>query len=113
MPAVGIPEVAAESGDYDFLGILVQQDDAKVRADIEAVREKLQNLGGGRAGGDVIIGGVAAEEKITHAAPNQQGLVALALQRVADRIGELPWIHGMIMRQKAEPKNKERVRKSG
>lgn len=99
VPAVGIAEVGAERGDFDFLRILVKEDDAEVRSDIEAAREKPQDFGGSRAGGDVVVGGLAAEDKVAHAAADQESLMALALEGVTDRIGEAAWIHGTIMRQ--------------
>jgi len=40
------------------------------------------------------------EKDVAHAAANEKGLVAVALECVADRIGEVAGIHGMIMRQK-------------
>ena len=69
-----------------------------MRADIEAVREELQDFGGSGVGGDIIIGGIAPEKDIAHAAADEEGLVTMALERVANRIGKFPGIHGMIMR---------------
>ena len=40
------------------------------------------------------------EEEVAHAAADEKGLVAVALKRGANRIGEFAGIHGMIMRQK-------------
>ena len=69
-----------------------------MRADIQAVREELQNFRGSCVCGDIVIGGIALEENIAHAAADEEGLVAVALKGVADRIGEFPGVHETIMR---------------
>jgi len=100
MPAVGVAEVGAEGGDFDLQGILADEDDTELRADIEAVWEEFENFFWSGAGGDVEIGRVAMKEDVAHAAADEEGPVAVELKRVADRIGEFPGVHGMIMRQK-------------
>ena len=77
----------------------MKKDDPEMRADIEALGEKLQSFGGSGVGGHVVIGGLAVKKKIANAAPHEEGLVALALQRIANRIHELARVHRMIMRQ--------------
>jgi hypothetical protein len=100
MTAIGIAEVGAKRGDFDLKGILADEDDAEMGADIEALRKESQDFVGSGIGGDVVIGGFAMEKDVAHAAANEESLVAVALEYVTDRIGEVPGIHGMIMRQK-------------
>jgi len=98
MAAVRVAEVGAEGGDFDLEGIVADEDDAELRADIEAVGEELQNFGRSCVGGDVVIRGIASKQDVAHTAADEESLVTLALERVTDRIGEFPGIHGMIMR---------------
>jgi hypothetical protein len=100
MAAIGIAEIRAECGDLDLEGIAPDEDDAELRADIEAVGKQAENFSGSGVGSDVVIGGITLEENIAHAATDEEGLVAVALKSVANRIGELAGIHGMIMRQR-------------
>ena len=81
-----------------------------MRADIEALREESQDFAGSGVGGDVVVGGFAMEKDVAHAAANEKGLVAVVLECVADRIGEVPGIHGMIMRQKGGSKEAKKQR---
>ena len=98
--AVGIAEVGAEGGDFDFEGVLADEDDTELNSHIEAVWKELENFRGRGVGGDVVIEGIAVEKNIAHTATSEQRLVSAAFQDVADRIGQIPGIHGMIMRHK-------------
>ena len=69
-----------------------------MRADREAVREKFLNFLWSGVGGDVIVGRIAFEEDVAHAAADEECLVAVPPERIANRIGEFPGVHGMIMR---------------
>jgi hypothetical protein len=102
MAAVGIADIGAEGGDFHLEGIVADEDDAELGADIEAVGKELQDLGGSGVCSDVIISGIAPKQDVAHTAAYEESLVAVALKLVADRIGEFPGVHGMIMRQKAE-----------
>jgi hypothetical protein len=107
--AVGISDVGAEGGNLDFERIVADEDDAELRADIERVREELENLGRRGVCGYVVIRGVATEKDIAHAAAHEESLVTVALESVANRIGEFPGIHGMIMRLGGEVNEVEEV----
>ena len=49
------------------------------------------------------------EEDIAHAAADEECLVAVVLERVANRIGEFAGVHGMIMRLWREVNEVEEV----
>jgi hypothetical protein len=98
MAAIGIADIGAEGGDFDLEGIVADEDDTELHADIEAVGEELQDFGGSCVCGDVVIGRIAPKKDVAHAAADEEGLVTMALERFANRIGEFPGIHGMIMR---------------
>jgi hypothetical protein len=104
MAAVGIAEVGAERSDFDLKGILSDEDNAEMRADIERAGKKPQNLLRRGVGGDVEIRGFSVEKDVADAAANEEGVVAVVLESAADRIGEVAGIHGTIMRQKGGSK---------
>ena len=99
MAAVGVAEVGAEGGNFDFERFLTDKDDAELRTDVDAVGKEAQHFRGRCVGGDVVIRGNAVEEEITHSAAREEGLISVALERVADRIGDFAGVHGEIMRQ--------------
>src|SRR5258708_2681863 len=101
MAAVGIADIGAEGGDFHLEGVVADEDDTELRADIEAVWEKLQNLLRSGVCGDVEIGGIATEKNVAHAAADEESLVPVTLTLVAHRVAGCPGVHGMIMRQKA------------
>lgn len=101
MAAVGIADIGAEGGDFHLEGIVADEDDTELRADIEALREKLQDFGRSGVCGDVIISGISPKQDVAHAAADEESLVAVTLKLVAHRVGEFSRVHGMIMRQKA------------
>jgi hypothetical protein len=109
MAAVGIADVGTEGSNFDLEGVLADEYDAELRADIEGGGEELQNFGGSCVGGDVKISGITLEKNVAHAAANEESLVAVALKSVANRIGEFPRIHGMIMRLGGEVNEVEEV----
>ena len=73
--------VAAKGGDFDFVAVAGNKNDAELRADSEAVGKKLHDALGSSVGGDVVIGGLAPEQEVAHTAADQQGLVAIAMER--------------------------------
>jgi hypothetical protein len=98
MAAIGVPDIGTKCGDFDFEGILANEDDAELGADVESKGEELKHFPRRGVGGNVIIGGLAMKQDIAHATADQQGLVAVSLKREANRVGEFAGIHGMIMR---------------
>ena len=98
MAAVRVADIGAEGGDFDFEGVLADENDTELGADIEALWEELKNLLRSGVSGDVVIGGIAMEEDIADAASDEEGLMAVALKSIADGVGEFARIHGMIMR---------------
>src|SRR5260370_26596146 len=64
MAAVGIADIGAEGGDFDPEGIVADEDDTELRADIEAVWEKSENFLWSGVGGDAVIAGVAIGEDV-------------------------------------------------
>jgi hypothetical protein len=98
MAAVGIADVGTEGSNLDLEGVLPEEDDAELRADIEAVWEEFENFRRRGVGGDVVIGGIAMKKDVAHTAADEEGLVSASLKGAANRIGEFAGIHGMIMR---------------
>ena len=78
-------------------------------ADIEAVGKEPQDVLRRCVCSNVIIRGLAMEKDVAHAAAHQEGLVAVALEGDANRIGEFAGIHGMIMRLWREVNEVEEV----
>src|SRR5215472_2663442 len=110
--AVGIANIRAEGGNFDFRGIQTKKDDAKMGTDIEGGGKQTQNLCGSRVCRYVIVGRFTTEKKISHAAADKQRLKTLTLQRIADRVGELPSVHRDIMRWTTGVK-KQRTSRAG
>jgi len=106
MPAVGVTHIGAKGGDFDLACIARDKNDAELRADSHASREKMQDTVRSGVGGYVVISGLAIQEDIAHTATDEQRLVTVADQRVADRIGEFAGVHGLIMRQARRRANK-------
>jgi hypothetical protein len=109
MAAVGIADVGAEGGDFDFDGVVADEDDAELRADIEGVGEQLQNLLRSCIGGNVVVRGLTMQKDVANAAADEESLVAVTLESFANRIGEFAGIHGMIMRLWREVNEVEEV----
>ena len=103
MAAIGVANVAAERSDFDLRGAVGDDDDSELRADCEAIGEKLLHAVGRGVGGDVVINRCAAEQNVAHAAAGEIGLMAAIAQDAADVVGELAAVHGVhieIMREK-------------
>ena len=98
MAAVGVANVGAEGGHFDFEGILADEYDAELCADIEAAGEELQHFLRRCIRCHVIIRRFAIQKDIAHATADEEGPAAVALKRDTNRIGEFAGIHGMIMR---------------
>jgi hypothetical protein len=73
------------------------------------VGEEPQNFLWFSVRGDVVIRGLAVEKDVTDATADEEGLVAVALKRGANRVGEFAGIHGMIMRQRGELNEVEEI----
>jgi hypothetical protein len=98
MAAIGVADIGAEGGYFDFEGVLADEDDTELGADVEAVGKQAEYFRGSGIGGDIVIGGLATEKDVSHTAADKKGLMALTFKRAANRIGEFPRIHGLIMR---------------
>ena len=85
----------------------MENDHAEVSAHVDGIGKNGQDFVGGSVGRDVVIGRIAMEQQIADAAADQKGLVAAALERVADRIGQFPGVHRAIMRCENEVKKHE------
>lgn len=70
-----------------------------MRANAEGVWEVAEDFSGSGVGRDIVIGRLAVEEDIADATANEEGLAAVTLEGVADRIGKIAGVHGTIMRQ--------------
>ena len=79
-------------------------------ADIEAVGKEPQDVLRRCVCSNVIIRGLAMEKDVANATADEEGLVAVALKREADRVGEFAGIHGMIMRLGGEVNEVEEVK---
>src|SRR5882724_947552 len=109
MAAIGVAEVGAKRGDLDFKGFDPDQDYAELCAYIEAVGKEPQDFLRRGVSCNVIIRGLAMKKDVANAATDEEGLVAVAMQRGANRIGEFAGIHGMIMRLGGEVNEAEEV----
>jgi len=87
MAAVGIAEIGAEGGDFDFDAIARDEHDTELRAHAEAPRKELHDAIGRSVGSDVEVDGLAVEENVADAAAYEQGLVAMLQECGADRVG--------------------------
>jgi len=99
MPTIGVTHIRAKRGNFNLALMASDENNAELRADSHASGEKLQDALGSSVGGHVDIGGLAIEENISHTAANEQRLVSVADQRIANRFGKFAGIHGLIMRQ--------------
>jgi len=97
MAAVGIAEIAAEGGDFDFEIVVRDEDDTELSTYSKTAGKKMKNTFRGSVGSDVVIGGRAAEQEITDATANEECLVTVALKGGANRIGEFSRQHVEIM----------------
>ena len=109
MAAIGVAEIGTKRGDFDFEGIVADEDYAELRADVEAVGEESQNFLRLCVCCNVIIRWLAMKKDVAHAATDEKGLVAVALKGGANRIGEFAGIHGTIMRLWGEVNEVEEV----
>ena len=103
MAAIGVAEVGTEGGDFDRLaGVLASafgglcggnfgrnQDDSELLAYGVGLGEDLHDLWRGGVGGDVEVGGVAAEEDVADAASGEESLVAVEAEGADDFGGVL------------------------
>jgi hypothetical protein len=110
MAAIGVTEVGAKRGDFDFEGAVANEDHAELRTDVETVGEETQNFLRLCVCRNVEIRGFALEKDVANAAANEKSLVPLSLKRGANRIGEFAGIHGMIMRLWREVNEVEEVK---
>jgi len=69
-------------------GVDRDQDYSELCSHGVGVRKNLHYLCGGCAGGHVVVGGLALEQKIAHASAGQVGLKALLAQGLDDRGGK-------------------------
>src|SRR5208283_3473103 len=99
MAAIGIAHVGAKGGDFDLAGIAKNKNNAELGANSDAIGEKLQDALRSSVGGYVVVGGFTLEQEVTDTAADEQSFMAVAAKRIADRIGQLAGIHGLIMRQ--------------
>ena len=63
MATVGVAEIGAKCGDFDFKCIARHENNAELRADGKAVGKELHDLIRRGVGGDVVIGGIAMQER--------------------------------------------------
>jgi uncharacterized protein YifE (UPF0438 family) len=69
------------------VAIVAHKDDAKLGANRERVWKKRNDAIRSDVRTHIVIGRVAAEEQVTNTTADEQGLVAIADQRVANRVG--------------------------
>src|SRR5437870_1087221 len=98
MASVGVAHIGAKCGDLDLNSVTGNQDYSELRSHLEALGKKLQYLLRRRVGGHVVVSRIALEQNIAHASANQKRLESGVLERVANRIGQLSWLHQEIMR---------------
>src|SRR5277367_1872086 len=97
MTAVGVADVMAKCGDFDFEAMTGHENNAKLGTDSDAFRKNFQNLVWGGVGGDVVVDRFSLEKDIAHTTACEQRLKAALLQSGADRIRQFAGLHGTIM----------------
>jgi hypothetical protein len=107
MPAIGIAQIRAKGGDFDFGGVAKNKNNAELGAYPDAIGEKLQDALRNSVGGYVVVGGSAIQEQVADTTADEQGLIAMAAEGIADRIGQFAGTHGLIMRQARRRPNKK------
>jgi hypothetical protein len=79
VPAIGIADLTAKGSHFDFSRSAENLHNSELRANREALREQLQDPFREGVRGDVVIGGLAANENIPHTAPDKERFMAMAL----------------------------------
>ena len=72
MAAVQIVEIAAKGGDLHLIVIQTDEHDTEMRADLIGVRKNSQQFFGQRRGGNVVVFGSPAEQKIANTAAGEE-----------------------------------------
>src|ERR1700739_2634005 len=79
MTAIGITDVLPKGSHFDFAAVARHEENAELRANRNAIREKSHDPGGRGVGRDIIISRLAPEQQITHTAAHKKGLLAMLL----------------------------------
>jgi hypothetical protein len=102
MAAIGVADVGSKRGDFNVNIAARNNYDAEFCSDGEAAREKFFDSSWNRVGGDVIIGGNAAEQFIAHTSAYQKSLLATGAKRTANLLRKLTRrkrsFHNLIIR---------------
>src|SRR5580704_4880215 len=109
MAAIGIGDIGAERSDFDLVAIAGDEHNAEFGAYPQTFGEDAHHLIWSGAGGDVVIGGFAMKQNIAHTTAHQQRLIAIALERFANRICKFSWSHGMIMHLRLSARDVYRI----
>jgi hypothetical protein len=99
MAPVGITHIGAEGRDLDFRCVTRNKNNAKLSAHADAFGKERHDAFRRGVGGDIEVRGLAAEQQIAHTAAYEQRLMAVAAERVADRVGKFAGRHIPIIRQ--------------
>src|SRR5205807_8552109 len=80
-------------GDLYLQTVLRDQDDAELRAHGDALRKQAGDFDRRRVRGHVVIGWLASQKQVAHTPADQQRLVFVAFEHLANRIGQCPARH--------------------
>ena len=92
MAAVAVADIAAEGRDFDRIAARIShrhQHHSKLRAHRVGFGKDPHHLVRRRVGGDVVIGGLAAEQQVPNASADEVCLVAVLAQSASNLFGEL------------------------
>ncbi len=77
--AIGVADIGTEGCDFDFEAFLDEENDAELRANADAMWKDAQHFSWSSVGRNVVIGRLATEKDVAHAAADKERLVSLAL----------------------------------
>jgi hypothetical protein len=66
MAAIGVANVAAKGGDFNFVAVAGYEDYTELSTDTKGIRKQLHDLGRRGVGGYVVVSRLAIEQKIAH-----------------------------------------------
>src|SRR5215472_15327885 len=88
MTPVAVADIRTKRGDLYFQTVLWDQHDAELRAHGDTPRKQACDLDRGRVRGHVVIGWLAPQKQVAHTPADQQRLILVAFEHLANRIGQ-------------------------
>src|SRR5580704_13793995 len=108
MPPIGIAYIGTKCCHFNFQPIARYKYHAKLGPDRNALEKQFHDAFRRSVGRNVIVSRFAAKQKVTHTTAHEQRLMPVALQLIANRIGEFARCHTAIMRLSARQRESSR-----